>query len=163
MNLQTAFETGNIAEILEYYTEFITDNKNRNFRKRGSRDIELPYSQWKNANGMRNFLISTNKTDWKKWEKIISNYQKNNAENLNTLCPKFATTFTTIVQEKINKKNESQNEFNKSAENAILKFEQEEQITKFEESSEISNIISLISSGATEIISPSGWQVKIQS
>jgi hypothetical protein len=151
---------------LENYTTFITDSTNKDARKRGGSEITIPYSEWKNANGMRVFLESTGVDNWKRWEKIVSNYQKNNAEQLHNLCPKFATTFPGIIKEKIDSKNETQKQFDKSVENAIEKFENNEletTTTSTTNSPEVSQIISLLSSGATDIISPGGWQVKVQS
>lgn len=165
MNVNQAFETNDVAAILEYYVDFITTNKHH--AKRGGKVLQVPFSLWKNANGVRPFLEETLGDGWERWEKIISDFQKDNAKDLPTLCPKFATTFPTIVKEKIKKQKETQKKFDKSVENAIEEFEQKEfsisSDTKFTSNAEVSEIISLISSGATEIVSPGGWTVKVQS
>lgn len=165
MNVNQAFETSNVAAVIECYVDFITNDLNKEHRKRGGKLMTAPFALWKNANGVRPFLIENLDDGWHRWEKIISDFQKDNAENLHELCPKFAKTFPTIVKEKIKNKTNNQKQFDRSVENAIEKFEKDElniDIT-IDSNTEISEIISLISSGATEIISPGGWTVKIQS
>lgn len=165
MNVNQAFETNDVAAILEYYVDFITTNKHH--AKRGGKELKVPYSLWKNANGVRPFLQENLEAGWERWEKIISDFQKDNAKDLHTMCPKFAATFPTIVKEKIKSQKETQRKFDKSVENAIEQFEQKEfsitPSTNINSNPEVSEIISLISSGATEIVSPGGWTVKVQS
>lgn len=167
MNVNQAFENNDVAAVLECYTDFITNDLNKKHRKRGGKQLQVPFSLWKNANGIRPFLEENLITGWERWEKIISDFQKDNAKDLPTLCPKFATTFPTVVKEKIKNQKETQKKFDKSVENAIEQFEQKEfnipSDIKSTANPEVSEIIFLISSGATEIVSPGGWTVKVQS
>lgn len=165
MNPHYAFETGDQIAILECYVDFITKNKDR------ANGVKLPFSLWKKAHGMQEYLIEYLGMDgFSAWEKKISLFQKEYAEELSTICPKFAKTFPSIVKFKIQNKQKQQIEFNQSVENALEEYEQKEfNVTPSANNSinsdnlEVSEIISLISSGATEIVSPSGWVVKVQS